>query len=236
MDSRSLLTTSALTLSVVLAALGAACGPPPPADAPPSPSGAPSVAPAPTTAANVEPTAAPSAAASVAPTTAPVALPPGMPATNAALSATKYQAELKKLGFDGKKAMLDLEKMDLPTKKKLMPLFQKALGYESCNGCHAGDGDYHTTTRNMKVTRKMWSQFVSALRDDTGGLVFCDSCHNGAERILNRTDKKAVGKFMHDDYTAKLTRADKQRNECTSCHGTPMQPDIIAKQWGIAAK
>jgi hypothetical protein len=232
MDSRSRLTTSALTFSVVLAALGAACGPPPPVDAPPSPSSAPSVAPAPT----VTPSADPSAAATVAPTAAPVALPPGMPAKNSALSATKFQAELKKLGFDGKKAMLDLEKMDLPTKKKLMPLFQKALGYDSCNGCHAGDGDYRTSTRNMKVTRKMWSQFVSAMRDDAGGLVFCDSCHNGAERILNRTDKKAVGKFMHEDYVAKLTRADKQSNGCATCHGTPMEPEIIAKQWGIAAK
>jgi len=159
-----------------------------------------------------------------------------MPAKNAALSATKFQAELKKLGFDGKKAMLDLEKMDLPTKKKLMPLFQKALGYDSCNGCHAGDGDYRTSTRNMKVTRKMWSQFVSALRDDVGGLVFCDSCHNGADRILNRTDKKAVGKFMHEDYVAKLTRADKQSNGCATCHGTPMQPAILAKLWDIPAK
>ncbi len=240
MDSRSRLTTSALTFSVVLAALGAACGPPPPVDTPPSPSGAPSVAPAPsadpTAAPSADPTAAPSAAATVAPTAAPVALLLGMPAKNSALSATKYQAELKKLGFDGKKAMLDLEKMDLPTKKKLMPLFQKALGYDSCNGCHAGDGDYRTSTRNMKVTRKMWSQFVSALRDDAGGLVFCDSCHNGAERILNRTDKKTVSKFMHEDYVAKLTRADKQRNECATCHGTLMQPEIIAKQWGIAAK
>ena len=232
MDSRSQLTTSALTFSVVLAALGAACGPPPPVDAPPSPTGAPSVATAPT----VTPSAAPTAAAIVAPTETPVALPPGMPAKNSALSATKFQAELKKLGFDGKKAMLDLEKMDLPTKKKLMPLFQKALGYDSCNGCHAGDGDYRTSTRNMKVTRKMWSQFVSAMRDDAGGLVFCDSCHNGAQRILNRTDKKAVGVFMHDDYVAKLTRADKQRNECATCHGTPMEPSILAKQWGIAAK
>ena len=232
MDSRSRLTTSALTFSVVLAALGAACGPPPPADAPPAPSSAPSAAPAPSSAPSAEPTAAPSAA----PSAAPVALPPGMPAKNTALSATKFQAELKKLGFDGKKAMLDLEKMDLPTKKKLMPLFQKALGYESCNGCHAGDGDYHTSTRNMKITRKMWSQFVSALRDDAGGLVFCDSCHNGAERILNRTDRKAVGKFMHEDYVAKLTRADKQSNGCATCHGAPMQPDIIEKAWGIAAK
>jgi decaheme cytochrome c component MtrC/MtrF-like protein len=234
MDTRSRLKTSALTLSLALAAFGAACGPPPPVDAPPSPTGAPTVAaPTPsTTAAADVPTAVPSGT----PTAPPAALPPGMPAVSAPLSATKFEAELKKLGFDGKKPIADLEKMDLAAKKKLMPLFTKALGYTECTGCHAADGDYHTSTRNMKISRKMWSQFVAATRDDKGGMIFCDSCHNGATKVLNRVDHKAVGKFMHENYVAKLTRADKQENGCATCHGTPMQPDIIEKLWGIAAR
>jgi hypothetical protein len=237
MDTRSRLKTSALTFSLALAAFGAACGSPPPVDAPPSPTAAPSVvATTPVVAPSATPSSTPSAAPTAAPSVAPVALPPGMPATSALLSATRYEAELKKLGFDGKKAIPDLEKMDLAAKKKLMPLFQKALGYAECTGCHAADGDYHTSTRNMKISRKMWSQFVAATRDDKGGLVFCDSCHNGATKILNRMDHKAVGKFMHENYVAKLTRADKQENGCATCHGTPMQPDIIEKVWGIAAK
>ncbi len=152
------------------------------------------------------------------------------------LSATKFADELKKLGFDGKKALPDLEKMDIKAKKKLMPLFQKALGYEACTGCHAAEGDYDTTTRNMKITRKMWSQFVAAVRDDKGGLVFCDSCHNGGTKILNRLDRKSVGKFMHENYVDKLARADKQDNGCAACHGSPLEPSIIEKRWGIAAK
>ena len=239
MDTRSRLTTSALTFSLVLAALGAACGPPPPVDAPPSPTAAavaPIDVPAPSAAPQVTPSAAPTAAPSVVPSAAPVALPPGMPATSAPLSATKFADELKKLGFDARKAMPDLEKMDLKAKKKLMPLFQKALGYEACTGCHAADGDYQTPTRNMKISRKMWSQFVAAVRDDKGGLVFCDSCHNGGTKILNRLDRKAVGKFMHENYVEKLVRADKQDNGCATCHGTPLQPAIIEKVWGIAAR
>jgi hypothetical protein len=236
MDTRSRLKTSALTLSLALAAFGAACGPPPPVDTPPSPTGAPSAVPVPTATATAAVSQVPTAAPTVAPTAAPIALPPGMPAVSAPLSATKYEAELKKLGFDGKKPVVDLEKMDLAAKKKLMPLFTKALGYTECTGCHAADGDYHTSTRNMKISRKMWSQFVAATRDEKGGMVFCDSCHNGATKILNRVDHKAVGAFMHTNYVDKLTRADKQENGCATCHGTPMQPDIIEKLWGIAAK
>jgi hypothetical protein len=238
MDTRSRLTTSALTFSVVLAALGAACGPPPPVSAPLSSSSTAAVidAPPPAVTPSAAPSATPSAAPSVAPTAAPAALPQGMPAKSAPLAATRYPDELKKLGFDGKKAIPDLEKLDLATKKKLMPFFQKALGYESCTGCHAADGDYHTSTRNMKITRKMWSQFVSVLRDEKGGLVFCDSCHNGATKILNRVEKKEVGKFMHENYVAKLVRADKQENGCATCHSKPMEPLIIEKLWGLAAR
>jgi hypothetical protein len=236
MYTRSRLTTSALTLSLGFAALIAACGPPPPVDAPPSPTGVPSAVVAPTATPTTTPSATPTAAPTVAPTAAPIALPPGMPATSAPLSATKFADELKKLGLDGKKPIVDLEKMDLAAKKKLMPLFTKALGYTECTGCHASDGDYHTSTRNMKISRKMWSQFVAAMRDDKGGPVFCDSCHNGATKVLNRMDHKTVGKFMHENYVARLTRADKADNGCATCHGTPMQPDIIEKLWGIAAK
>ena len=234
MATRSRLKTSALMLSLALAAFGAACGPPPPVDAPPSPASAPVVAV--TSPPATTPTALPTAAPTVAPTAAPIALPPGMPATSAPLSATKFAAELKKLGFDGVKPMPDLEKMDLAAKKKLMPLFTKALGYTECTGCHAADGDYRTSTRNMKISRKMWSQFVVAARDEKGGMLFCDSCHNGATKILNRVDRKAVGGFMHANYVAKITRADKQENTCATCHSTPLQPDILSKLWGIAAK
>jgi hypothetical protein len=88
----------------------------------------------------------------------------------------------------------------------------------------------------MKISRKMWSQFVVAMRDEKGGTMFCDSCHNGATKILNRVDHKAVGAFMHANYVAKITRADKQENTCSTCHSTPLQPDIVEKLWGIAAK
>ncbi|MEP7124270.1 MAG: hypothetical protein ABJE95_25305 [Byssovorax sp.] len=236
MDTRSRLKTSALTLSLALAAFGAACGPPPAVDAPPSPTGAPTAVTPPSATPSSAAVDVPTSAPSGVPTAPPVALPPGMPAVSAPLTATKYEAELKKLGFDGKKPVIDLEKMDLAAKKKLMPLFTKALGYTECTGCHAADGDYHTSTRNMKISRKMWSQFVAATRNDKGGMIFCDSCHNGANKILNRTDKKAVGKFMHDEYVAKLTRADKQENSCATCHGGYMETDIIGKLWGIAAK
>jgi hypothetical protein len=85
----------------------------------------------------------------------------------------------------------------------------------------------------MKVARGMWNHFVAPLRDEKGGAVFCDSCHGGAKLVLNRADKKAVEKFMEDEYEHKLTRADKKDNECGTCHGDAMELKIIEKLWNI---
>ena len=48
----------------------------------------------------------------------------------------------------------------------------------------------------MLITREMWKHYVSELRDDKGGLLFCDSCHAGSAKVLDRSDKKALARFM----------------------------------------
>jgi hypothetical protein len=140
-------------------------------------------------------------------------------------------AELKKIGFDMKK-IPELEKLPLAQKKKVMPLLQKSLGFDSCTGCHV-EGDFKKETRNMKVAREMWRHFVVPLRAEKGAVLFCDSCHSGSKLVLNRSDRKAVEKFMEDEYEHKLALANNSEMECSTCHGDAMETKIIEKLWGI---
>jgi hypothetical protein len=226
--------TLGLAASIALAALAAACGSATPTPAVPEAPTAPTAAPvgtgAPLAAVPTAP-AVPSAAPTAAPTvpTAPAA--PGGPSANTPLHPSQMLDDLKKAGVD-LAAFPELEKMPLPVKKKVMPFFQKSLGFAACTGCHV-EGDFKKETRNIKIARGMWKHFVAQMRDDKGGLVFCDSCHGGKDLVLNRADRPALKKFMESDYEGKLTRADKKDNECSTCHGDAMELKIIEKLWGI---
>ncbi|KYF74319.1 hypothetical protein BE11_02190 [Sorangium cellulosum] len=153
------------------------------------------------------------------------------PAKSTPVQATKFEADLKKIGINLKK-IPELEKLPSAQKKKVMPLLQKALGYDTCQGCHA-EGDFKKETRDMKIAREMWRHFVVPLRSESGGTLFCDSCHAGNEHVLNRKDKKAVQTFMEEEYQYKLARADKEDMECGTCHGDAMEIKIIEKLWNI---
>lgn len=225
-----------LVVGLLIAGFAGACGPatPPPdnatnaADSTAKPADA--TAPPDATAGTQpsDPAQGPAATAGK-PADAPAAKPGGKPST--AIQASKMLEDIKKLGIDLAKSP-DLAKIPTQPKKKLMPLFQKALGYDACTGCHV-EGDFKKDTRNMKVAREMWKHFVAEVRDEKGGLVFCDSCHAGSAKNLNRADKEAIKKFMEDEYEHKLTRADKKENECSSCHGDAMELKIIEKLWNI---
>lgn len=213
----------ALPLSLLAAAALAACGNPPPpnAPAPTASASAPTPPPAPTAA----PTAQPTVSAAVP------AEPPGMGASTP-IGASAMAKDAAKLGVDFKRP---LGSLPLSTKKQVMKLFVKSLGFESCEGCHV-EGDFKTETRNLKIARKMWDTFVVKMRDQKGEPVFCDSCHNGKEKLLDRASDASLKRFMDAEYKGKLTRADKQDNNCGQCHGYPFVGPIIRETWGIAAK
>lgn len=153
------------------------------------------------------------------------------PAKSTPIQATKFEADLKKIGINLKKIPA-LEKLPSAQKKKVMPLLQKALGFDTCEGCHA-EGDFKKETRDMKVAREMWRNFVMPLRSEDGGTLFCDSCHAGNEHVLNRKDKKALQAFMEEEYQNKISRASKEDMECGTCHGDAMETKIIEKLWNI---
>lgn len=222
-----------LALALALAGLASACGPSTPdANTPPAPTGEPAATGAPT--ATAAPTAEPTASAAPDATGAPSANPPAAAGPVAEpIVASKMADELKKAGFDLAKMPPKLDKMSGAQKKKIMPLFVKALGYESCTGCHV-EGDFKKKTRNLRIAEHMYDEFVASLRDDKGAAtVFCDSCHQGKAKVLNRSDLKAVGKYMDEQYVGHLARADKASHECGTCHGDTMEMKIFDKLWEV---
>jgi hypothetical protein len=215
-----------LLAAVLGAALAAACGGSAPGAQSP-------VTATPATSAQAATSAAPDAgeapgAASASTAEATAVAPPA----SVDIMPSKMLGDVKALGIDLANAG-DLSKMDHSKKKKLMPLFVKALGMTGCDGCHV-TSDFKADTHNKRMATAMWSHFVRDLRVKGGGTLFCDSCHQGKEKVLARTDKKVLSVFMHANYEDKLQRADKKEHNCDSCHSDPFEGKIFAKLWKIA--
>lgn len=227
---RNPLHTSFLIVSLcVSGALAAACGPATPEPVNPTPTATPTSEPAPTATPSASPTAAtppPSATPSATPTA-----PPASTVQNQPIQPSAMIDDVKKIGFDMKKVPT-LESLPMAQKKKVMPFFVKALGYQNCGGCHV-EGDFKKETHNIKLARQMWDHFIVQERDAKGGNIFCDSCHNGKQKLLDRSNKDALKKFMESDYVGKLTRADKKDQECATCHTDTFEMKIFEKVWGI---
>lgn len=221
--------STVLAAAIAIATTGAfACGPDKPATDPHTTGDDPNATP------TTDPGtggAAPTPAPTTDPGVAPAPAPAGAKVDPVPVTPTKMEADLKKLGIDLKKVP-DLAKIPLAQKKKLMPLFQKALGMETCEGCHA-EGDFKKETKNIKMARGMWKHYVQELKLDKGGALFCDSCHAGKTHVLPRGDKDAMDKFMTAEYEGKLSRTDGEDHSCTTCHTDTMEYKIFKDVWGI---
>jgi hypothetical protein len=127
----------------------------------------------------------------------------------------------------------DLRLSQIPSKqkRKLMPRFQEALGYDDCNGCHV-EGSFKKETPQMRVAREMYDHFVVALRAEGGEPLFCDSCHQGGVELVPRGDVAATKRFMKTQYTERLVRADGAEHGCASCHGEPFEPHLVERWRG----
>jgi hypothetical protein len=137
--------------------------------------------------------------------------------------ASQMAQDLTSLGLDPKNlpAMSKLEPEKL---RKVMKLISRSLGVQ-CSGCHLEDPS--AATPRKRVAEKMWDGYVRGLAMADGAPIFCDSCHQGAVVILDRTDKKALGKWMEAAFVGKLApRAAAGKGatsaedlECATCHG-----------------
>jgi hypothetical protein len=117
---------------------------------------------------------------------------------------------------------------DIPAKqlREVMELFKTSLGLR-CRGCHAEK--YSDPTPQKKIAEHMWDDFVRRLTLEDGSLVFCDSCHQGKAKTLDRSDKKALGEAMRASFVDKLKRADGQDHKCTTCHASESDFGIFAR-------
>jgi hypothetical protein len=193
----------------------AACG------GPPGPGPGPAVPSAPTPSATTPPTAPPSATAGAA-TTKPATAFTG-PMTK--VEPSKLAADLQGLGLDTKN-LPTLDKLDPKTLRKVMSTFTKSLGIQ-CGGCHSGD-NFSAPTPMKNVARKMWNEWVRGYTLN-GQPVYCDSCHQGREKFLDKRDKKALSAWMEANFVKQLDRKDKQPVECATCHGEDFDGDFLAK-------
>ena len=224
MRNRSSVLAGSFVVAVALAACGGANTEPPQT---PTAGATPS--------ASAAPTAAPSA--SVA---APLNTPPG-PAEQPPFTgpmkpivASAMVSDLQAMGLDPK-ALPPLNKLDPATLRKVMRTFTKALGAK-CTDCH-NDSDYALPTPMKKIAEHMWNDYVRALSfDPPTQPLYCDSCHQGRMKTLDRRDKKVLGKWMDQNFVAKLKHVDGKEHNCETCHGDPFDGNILGKWTGSAAK
>lgn len=221
----------AALVAVLIAIAGVACGgaaggAPPPEVAPaPSAAGVPA---GPGASAAPGPGAPPVASAGAA---SQLGLAPAVAVDMKAPIPSAMADDLRALGLDAKN-LPPIEKLEPRTLRGVMKLIAKSLGVR-CGDCHQ-EGDFAAPTRRKKIAAHMWDQFAAKLAVGDGqgqtGTLFCDSCHQGRTTLLDRRDKKALGKWMDDNFVARLTRKDGKSEECESCH-IDMEMHFLT-QWG----
>ncbi len=211
--------TALLGAALLVAACGGAVAP-----APATPSSAPS--------SSVEPSSPPTPAPNAsAPSASPSLLvPPSTPAPELKTPVpTSLVPDLQALGLDAAH-LPPIEKLEPKALRGVMKLLAKSLGIK-CADCHK-DGDFAAPTRRKKIAAKMWDEFVVklAFASPDGAPLFCDSCHQGRVEQLDRRDKKALAKWMDDNFVARLKQKSGGAQECETCH-VDMEMQFLAL-WG----
>jgi hypothetical protein len=143
------------------------------------------------------------------------------------ITATTMTADLQAIGLDAK-TLPALDKLEPEKLRKVMRTFTKSLGMK-CGDCH-NESDFSAPTPMKKIATHMWDEYVTKLAMNAGDPIYCDTCHQGRRKILDRHDKKALSKWMDANFVSKLTRRDKKDHGCETCHGDAFEPHILA-QW-----
>lgn len=140
------------------------------------------------------------------------------------IAVTQMGARLQELGLDPG-ALPPMSELSPSQRYRVMALISESLGVE-CDSCHEGK-DFKMDTSAKSVARFMWNTMTAPHRLEEGAL-FCDSCHQGSLKNLNRESAAAVKEYMMAEYSERLIRRrDAQGVECSSCHGDSFEPDIL---------
>ena len=135
--------------------------------------------------------------------------------------------DLAALGLDPKK-LPPLGKLEPDKMRKVMKLMSSSLGVQ-CTHCHDGD-DFHKQTPHKRVAERMWNEWVRGyVQAADAAPVFCDSCHQGKAKFLDKSDPKALAGWMKVNFVEKLKRTDGKENACATCHGEPFDGDFLEK-------
>jgi cytochrome c7-like protein len=194
----------------------------PPSSRPPPASSATAATPSASTATAPTPDAPPS-------TALPAAMSPFSPPVEMkAPVASAMLADLEGLALDSKN-LPTIERLDPKALRGVMKLIARSLGAK-CGDCHL-ERDFAARTPRKLIAAKMWDEFVVKLAFAAdGAALFCDSCHQGRTRQLDRSDKKILGKWMAANFVEKLKRKDEKDHECETCH-VDMDMRFLSK-WG----
>jgi hypothetical protein len=164
---------------------------------------------------------------------APVEMKNGSTVPSASLLGTKLTAA----GFDIKNlkpiaATITEAKTDATgvRMKTLMEAISSGLGVK-CNFCHTivgadGGVDFMAASEKKNIASKMWDEFVVKLQFQNGDPLFCDSCHSGTPKFLDR-DPGTIAGFMGDNYVGKFKLAAGGMHACSTCHGTPFAAEFL---------
>jgi hypothetical protein len=142
---------------------------------------------------------------------------------------TRFAGQLLSLGLDPK-ALPRLRDLDPERLRLVMDYMSEATGAD-CVDCHVDEHRLAEVTPRKRIAERMWDEQMRGLTTAGGEPLFCDSCHQGRLRFLDRSDTGALGVWMAESYVDSLARADRKAHGCATCHGAPMQPRFLA-QWG----
>ena len=149
-----------------------------------------------------------------------VGTPPGpLPVTRVEMKdpvPTAFTDDLAKMGLTAG-ALPPIEKLDPRALRGVMKLIAKSLGV-ACTDCHE-EGDFGAPTPRKRIAAHMWNSFAAGLAMKGGGPLFCDSCHQGRNKLLDRRDESALRAWMDRAFVADLRRTDGQEHGCETCHG-----------------
>jgi hypothetical protein len=146
------------------------------------------------------------------------------------LTPSAMLGDLQSLGLDPE-SLPSIAKLDPKALRAVMRLMTKSLGAK-CGDCHR-EADFALPTPRKKVAAKMWDEFVAKLTFADGAPLFCDSCHQGRMKELDRADKKALADWMDANFVEKLKRKDEKAHACETCH-VKMEMQFL-RQWAQTA-
>ena len=144
---------------------------------------------------------------------------------------SKLEGDLKAAGLDPANLpefdalIASFEGKGQDAAKPVMTLFATSLGLE-CKACHSGAKNAVPAARR-NIVAGMWNKFVREMRLKQGGLLFCDSCHQGKDAFLVREDPKGLSGWMAANFAGGLVSKAGAETTCTTCHGEPFNGSFL---------